>query len=103
MQLDQERTRHEEEGESGQEEVSNPVLAEMEEMEYFGKVSGGVVSVILFMEISVTNIFLLLSQLTVTSLAGMSLQVENSSPVHSGYCPYRGSRTAHGWIVSSSQ
>ena len=39
MQLDQERTRHEEEGESGQEEVSNPVLAEMEEMEYFGKVS----------------------------------------------------------------
>ena len=38
MQLDQERTRHEEEGESGQEEVSNPVLAEMEEMEYFGKV-----------------------------------------------------------------
>ena len=40
MQLDQERTRHEEEGESGQEEVSNPVLAEMEEMEYFGKVSG---------------------------------------------------------------
>merc|ERR1719219_3736 len=37
MQLDQERTRHEEEVEPGQEEVSSPALGEMERMEYFGE------------------------------------------------------------------
>ena len=60
MQLDQERTKHEEEVEPGQEEVSSPALGEMERMEYFGEVSPVSPRVILFMEIKVTNILILL-------------------------------------------